>query len=306
MAYIRLHGAGVCLSFKKPVKDSISYISVARDSLAQDSLDRQIFSFSPLKGQMGEMTKQFAAHTEEKSVDGQFRHYGDDLPFSLEQTDGIFILILICFLFFTHIYNGGISFLKENISLLFSSDRSNRIRKQTTTKEVLYGYFLLFQAVILISICLCDAFIEYDPTEVAAPPFFTIITFILFIGLFLGVKNFMYKIIGYIFDQQRLMNAWRQVSVISIEVLGVLYFIPTLLLIYSSYYHSEILLFMLMLFIIIQVTLFYQIIIFFVNQKFNFLYLIAYLCTIEILPYIFLSTGLIYLYRTDVFNILWL
>jgi len=281
------------------VKDSISYVEVVvEDSLAvQDSLRQQLFN--PLKGEMANVAKQFAYTAQESKADAS-RHYGKALPFNMEQTDGIFVLLLLCFLFFAHIYNGGISFLRENTALLFSSDKGKLIHKQTTTKEILYSYFLLFQAVVLISICLYDVFVEYTAAESLPNPFFTIVAFILLIGLFLGVKDVVYKIIGYIFDQQKLMNTWRRVSVVSFEVLGVLYFIPTLLLIYSNFYHSEILLFMLVLFLIVQITLFYQIIIFFVNQKFNFLYLIAYLCTFEILPYIFLSTGLIYLYRTDV------
>ena len=285
------------------MKDSISYIdAVAVDSLVpQDSLFQQ--NFNPFKG---EMAKMLTTYTEKENKIDESRHFGTELPFSMENTDGIFILLLFCFLFFAHIYNGGISFLKENISLLFLSEKEKRIHKQTTAKEIMYGYFLVFQAVILISVCIYDVFVEYDSSEVVLKPFLTIITFILLIGLFLGVKDVLYKLIGYIFDQQKLMRIWRRASVAGVEILGVLYFIPTLLLIYSNYYHFEILVFMLLLFLIVQITLFYQIIIFFVNQKFNFLYLIAYLCTFEILPYIFLSTGLIYLYRTDIFNTLWL
>ncbi len=285
------------------MKDSISYInSIVADSLAlQDSLPQQ--NFNPFKGEMAQIV---TAYTQKDSKIDTSRHYGSKLPFSMESIDGIFVLILFCFLCFTHIYNGGISFLKENLSLLFRSEKEKRIHKQTTVKDMLYGYFLLFQAIILVAICVYDVFVEYDSSVIVHTPFFTIITFILTIGLFLGVKDFIYKSIGYVFDQQNLMRSWRRVSVVSIEILGVLYFIPTLLLIYSNYYHLEILVFMLLLFLIVQITLFYQIIIFFVNQKFNFLYLIAYLCTFEILPYIFLSTGLIYLYRTDIFNTLWL
>ncbi len=286
------------------MQDSIPYINsvVVVDSLAmQDSLPQQ--KFSPFEE---EMAKIVAAYTVKDSKTDSSRHYGSKLPFSLENTDGIFVLILFCFLCFTHIYNGGVSFIKENLSLLFRSDKEKRIHKQTTVKDILYGYFLVFQAVVLIAICLYDVFVEYDSTEVVHTPFLTVVTFILSIGLFLGIRDLIYKIIGYIFDQQKLMRTWRRVSVVSIEILGVLYFIPMLLLIYSNYYHLEILGFMFLLFLVIQITLFYQIILFFVNQKFNFLYLIAYLCTFEILPYIFLSTGLIYLYRTDIFNTLWL
>ncbi|MDR1091836.1 MAG: DUF4271 domain-containing protein [Prevotella sp.] len=286
------------------MKDTILYINsiIAADSLVvQDSLPQQ--NFSPFGG---EMAKTLTAYTGKDSSPDASRHDGSKLPFSMENTDGISVLLLFCFIFFAHIYNGGISFLKENLSLLFQSEREKRMHKQTTVKEILYGYFLVFQAIVLVAVCVYDVFVEYDPAYAVHTPFLTVITLILVIGLFLGAKDFIYKIIGYIFDQQKLMITWRRVSVVGIEILGILYFIPTLLLIYSDYYHTEILALMLLMFLVVQMTLFYQIIFFFVNQKFNFLYLIAYLCTFEILPYIFLSTGLIYLYRTDIFNILWL
>lgn len=236
---------------------------------------------------------------------GSLRNGGLALPFNMEQSDGIFILLLLCFLFFTHIYNGGLSFIKQNISLLFFSDK-HKEHRQTTVREIVYSYFLLFQVIVLISICLYDMMVEYDSANVITSPFFTVLTFILLTVVFLWAKDVIYKFVGFVFNQQRLMNTWRRISVVGLEMLGILYFIPTLLLIYSDFYHTEIFILMLVLFIIVQLVLFYQIISFFVNQKFNFLYLIAYLCTVEILPYIFLSTGLIYLYRIDIFNILWL
>lgn len=234
------------------------------------------------------------------------RHDGNRLPFSIEQTDGVFALILICFLFFAHIYNGGISFVKENLSLLFSSGKGKRLQQQTTVKEIIYGYFLLFQAIVLISICIYDVFIEYDPDGGGTnSPLTTILSFIVTISLFLFLKDILYKFIGYVFDMSRLMKVWRRTYIVTIEVLGIFYFIPTLLLVYSNFYHMQVIIFVLILFLIAQIILFYQIIIFFIREKFNFLFLIAYLCTFEILPYIFLIIGLIYLYRIDVFNILW-
>jgi hypothetical protein len=276
-----------------------------------DTVCSYVFSFDPVKGEIADAAKrqlELNAAMHQNSIADVIRYSGKQLPFNLEQSDSIFCLLLVCFIFFSHIYNGGISFLKENISYLFSPLKASRLYGQTTMREMLYGYFLIVQAVVLIAICIYDVFIEIENQgQSNGRPFITIIAFIVLMTLFLGIKDILYKIIGYIFDQQKTMNFWRMTYMVSVEILGILYFIPTLLLIYSSYYHIPILAFMLILFLIVRAALFYQIIVFFINQKFNFLYLIAYLCTFEILPYIFLSIGLIYLYRTDVFNtLLWL
>lgn len=92
---------------------------------------------------------------------------------------------------------------------------------------------------------------------------------------------------------------------IIIEILGILFFIPTLFLLYADYLHTEIAIFMLILFIVSQLILFYRMIVYFIREKFSFLFMIAYLCTIEIVPYIFLAAGLILLYKTDELTVLW-
>lgn len=286
------------------VKDSVSSME---KKLYNDSIGSLSFSFPYSlveKGSADSIQSTSSVYVEEVKEE-VVRYDGKPMPFNLEKTDGIFVLLLFCFLFFAHIYNGGFSFLKESISLLFTPEKNYRDQKQITSKELLYSYFLMFQGVVLISICLYVVF--SSTSEVAiGNPLVTILIFIFAIGLFFGIKDFIYRYIGYVFGYQQIMSLWRRLLVVSIEILGMLYFIPTLLLVYFNEYHFAILVFMLILFLIVQITLFYQIIVFFINQKFNFLYLIAYLCTIEILPYIFLIIGLGYLYRIDVFNTLWL
>ena len=290
------------------VKDSISSPNiVVKDTVRQDSL-QHAFPFDPIEGELADVARQQILNASTSKEDESIARFeGKPLPFNLEQTDGIFCLLLVCLLLFAYIYKGGISFLKENMSFMFSPQKASRTYGMATAKEMVYSYFLVFQFVVLASVCIYDVIIEYEtPGYSNSRPLTTILSYIVFIALFLGVKDMIYKIIGYVFDFQKTINLWRRAYMVSVEILGILYFIPTLLLIYSSYYHTQILVFMLILFLLVQIILFYQIIVFFINQKFNFLYLIAYLCSFEILPYIFLSTGLVYLYRTDVFNtLLW-
>jgi hypothetical protein len=293
------------------VKDSIPRINIVGDSVAlNDSVRQDFFGLRSVQGEVFDLadgSTDYNLHTEKCVRKERAGHDGVYMPFHIEQADGVFGLLLICFIFFAHIYNGGITFLKENMSLLFSSEKGKRIHSQTTVKEYLYSYFLIFQTIVLVSICIYDIFIEFDSqSEAVQRPFISILSYIALIGLFLGIKDVLYLILGYIFDEQKRIGVWRRIYIIGIEILGILYFIPTLLLIYANYYHLQIIIFMLILFLIVQLILFYQIILFFIREKFNFLYLIAYLCTFEILPYIFLMIGLVYLYRIDVFNTLWL
>ena len=289
-------------------EDSISYVStVGPDSLiGKDSVSRPVYSIGIIQGEISGVSSRLDTTSYTLSEKGKdVGREGVPHSFEIEQSDSVFGLLLLCFVLFAHIYNGGVSFLKRNISILFSSDNNKRIPRQTTAKEIIYSYFLIFQTCVLASVCVYDIFIQSDALlGKNENPLLTIALFILFIGLFLGIKDCIYIMFGYIFDMNKSMNKLRRTYIIGIEMLGILYFIPILFLIYADYYHLQIVIFMLILFLIVQIILFYQIIAFFIREKFNFLYLIAYLCTFEILPYIFLIIGLAYLYRIDVFNIL--
>ena len=235
------------------------------------------------------------------SLEGQKE--GIPLPVKLDRSDGIFALLLVCFLLLAHVYNGGVSFFKENILLVFSASKSEKLENQTTTKEIFYSYFLVFLAVLLISISLYEALDRFMPlAEGEKRPFATIGMFIVLILFFIIVKMMFNRLVGYIFDFDKRLNTWNRSYQVLLSMLGLLCFLPTLMLVYSSLWHSIIIGFVLILFLIVQVILFLRIIVFFIGQRFNFLYLIAYLCTIEILPYIFLGIGLVYLYRIDIFN----
>ncbi|MBD8389825.1 DUF4271 domain-containing protein [Dysgonomonas sp. BGC7] len=287
-------------------QDTISYISIAEgqhDSVATDAFHIG----SPLQGKIVDMVNVQNKEETTSIISEKARYEGTRLPFNMEHVDSVFGLLLLCFLFFTHIYNGGYTFIKDNFYSLFSVDRGLRFSKQTTVTEILYNYFLVFQAVVLMAISTYDIFIEKMP-EVGAmqSPMIKILLFIVFIGIFYGVKDAMYSIFGYIFDMRSSMFTLRRIQIVALEMLGIIFFIPTLLLVYSEYWHFQIVVFMVIIFLLVQILLFYQIIVFFIREKFNFLYLITYLCTFEILPYMFLFIGLTLLYRTDDFNTLWL
>lgn len=294
-------------------QDSISYIEAGRinEESTLDSIHKGSFFTQPSLGNEDIVDLHVSDSTQVQAAyhagTDKNRHEGTPLSFSLEHADGIFGLLLLCFLFFSHIYNGGLVFMKENVSVLFSPRKSRRIQKESTIKEDFFTAFLVLQTLILVSICLYDVFVEYKlPTVGTLSPFFYIISFTLMIGIFMLIKIYFYKFLGYIFDMKSVADAWIQTQIIVVQILGIIYFIPTLLLVYSDLWHPQIIGFMLIIFLIAQIILFYRIIVFFLHEKFNFLFLIAYLCTAEILPYIFLAAGLTYFYQTDLFSMfLW-
>lgn len=233
-------------------------------------------------------------------------HTGVTKVFSLEQDDGVFALLLICFLFFSRIYSGSFSFFRENIRILFSNRDDIRLFSETTITDFWFNFILVFQSVLLSSIILFDIFLESDQYTKPFHSFWTIVLFMVVISLFLGGKYLFYWIIGYLFNVRHKIHIWLRAYLFVTEMMGIIAFIPVLLLVYSQNYHSFLVIFFIVLFVISRLILFYKVITFFLQENINLLFLIAYLCSVEIIPYILLSQILIFLYKIDITNLLWL
>lgn len=231
------------------------------------------------------------------------RYTGENLPYSLAKSDSIFIFFFICFILFARIYKESFIYLKENVALLFSLSNKRTNYKEITTKEAWFSHLLVLQSIVLIAISIYDSFMEYLPMESNPPPLLAIGSFIGLFLIFILIKFIWYKIFGYVFDLGKGTAYLMKTGMNIFEILGIIFFIPVLLLIYLEYWHLYIICFLLILFLISQIIYFIRIIVYFVKEKFSFLFLIAYLCTVEIIPYFFLAAGLVYLYKTDLFNV---
>lgn len=231
------------------------------------------------------------------------RQEGILLPNNLERVDGVFGLLLICFTFFSLV--GGINFLRENFSIFYSFKRNSDLQKDPNIRETFFLYFLILQTIILISIGLYAVLLDAYPDQPGASyPLLYILLFVLIIGIAFLLKLLFYRFIGYIFDIRETMKVYSRTYVIMTAVLGILFFIPILLLIYSNYWHLQIDIILLVILVIASVLLFFKVVAFFVREKFNFLFMIVYLCTAELIPYLFLGITLITLYRTDIFQVI--
>lgn len=235
----------------------------------------------------------------------QTGHIGTKRPFTLEGDDGIFALLLICFVFFTGIYRGGLTFFKENIRSFFSLRRNSNSLNQATTTDFWFNFVLVFQMILLTSIILFDFFLESNGNYVPPHSFYTIILFIFTISVFLLLKYLVYKLIGFLFNIEDIISVWLRNYILILEMIGIIAFIPVLVLVYSQNLHEYLLIFFIVLFIVSRLLLFYRIITFFLEQHVNILFLIAYLCSVEIIPYVILYQILSNLYKIDIISLLW-
>lgn len=234
-------------------------------------------------------------------------HEGIRNSFRLDSEDGVLLLLLLCFLCFARIYKGGFSFFKENINLMFSSRQNANMFSETTATEFWINFILIFQTTLLASIVVFDFLLESGKYGIQEHSFIAIILFMLVISAFLLLKYVFYRFLGYLFDIKEYVRIWLRSYMIILEMLGVIAFIPTLMLVYAQSLHSELLIFFFGLFLLGKLILFYRLIVFFLRQHVNFLFLIVYLCNVEIIPNLILYQVLVYLYQVDLTtSLLWL
>jgi hypothetical protein len=284
------------------VVDSVAISYVAEDSIR----NRDLFAFEK-DTSMYFTEKHIVALSQSSRKEVVLVSSGNEgikRPFRLESDDGIFSLLLLCFVFFAWIYRGGFTFFRKNIRLLLSSRKDLYLFGETTSAEFWVNFVLAFQSILLISIVLFDAFLSIYENPVVHNSFYTIVLFSATIILFLVAKYLFYLFIGYVFDLKKKIGAWLRNYVVVLEMLGVVAFIPVLLLVYSQSFHTYLLVLFLVLFLISRLILFYRLITFFSQEHVNSLFLIAYLCSIEIVPYLLLYELLINLYKVDIINLL--
>jgi hypothetical protein len=230
---------------------------------------------------------------------------GDPILPMLRQQDGIFLALLVCFLLISKILQRGYRFLFEGVRFMATFRERRDTFNEITIKEFWGNLFLTLQPAFLIALVAYQFFQQrYGMVEAPWHGLVTITSFTLLIAIFLIFKYFYYLLIGYTFDIKDFVLRFLRVNLVLLELLGILIFVPTLAYLYGTSYQQIFLIAIVALFSITQIILFSRLIVFFFNKRVNFLFGIAYLCAVEIAPYVFLAFGFSFLYKEDFFCIL--
>lgn len=282
------------------VIDSLSLKKADEDSIRH----RDVYSFDSKKGfdvPVGD-TKDINPINNKSTglgYEGVLRNIG------LEQNDTVFILLLLSFLLVSKFLGGGLSYFRENIRILFSPKKSSEFHGETVASEFWVNLILTFQTVLLVAVIVFDYFQESGREPYTNNNILIIFSFMIAISILLGLKYCIYVFLGYLFDIKDYIRILIRDYNIIIVLLGMIALIPVLVMVYSEYFHIELLYFFGFLFLFSRILLFYRVFMFFIKSHVNILYLIAYLCSVEIIPYIILYQELIYLYNVDIISLLW-
>ena len=275
------------------VSDTIPFL-LQRDSVAQSS-DSLRFGFTQHETIATDSLRTFFANDSTTLAAGTpFGGFpGIPIVQPLIQESIIFLLFTLCFAFSSIVFRGEGQALKGNFRnlLSFRSRDKAMFKEQITISEMWGEFFLLFQAVLIVSMV---SFIFLWPESIGAlslqNQLFSFLFIFLSIALFLVAKYGIYRIVDYILPELE-MNEWSEKYVWLIEVFGIACFLPALIFIFLQDVSIFALILLFIIFFICSVLIFGSLLRIFVKKKIGFLYFIAYLCAVEIAPFFMVYKG---------------
>jgi hypothetical protein len=202
----------------------------------------------------------------------------------------LFLVLLFCLFLFAIIarYQGP-SFISTIKNVFSFGGREINIHKQQITSSQVWGkLFLVLQTTLFTSIILFVVMWDYGVSSF--PSYIRLLILVgIFIGLSVGLalKLLIYKVTGNsLFEKD--VNMWISRYLISLEIMGVIAFIPVLLFIFMPEFRSAIYIIFLILFVLSRLTIITSLLNIFVKYKIGLFYFIVYLCGVEIAPYMIL------------------
>lgn len=216
----------------------------------------------------------------------------DGIEGSLIQTSPIlhtlfFLLFLFCLIAISIIYNREGSTIATNFRSIFSFRRLpvSNVKEQVTTSEVWSEFYLIFQTVLVFSIVvvtyLQDANLLIQSFRSYALTFAGVF---LTIAVFIGLKYILYRVIASFFLSNDIKD-WISRYFRLFEILGLIVFIPTILMVYLPEYRSFLFIAVAVVFVVSRIVVIIETFNIFVKNKVGTFYFFSYLCGTEIAPY---------------------
>jgi hypothetical protein len=221
----------------------------------------------------------------------------------------VFVLLFFCFSLTALLYSKKKKMLQSMLNELSNEKGRNSIFFIETGNEISAKLLLCIQTSLLLSIYTYSVFSHQIGGTVEDSFLKTGICIGLYFVaylLFLGYKRISYWIFGKIFAEKEALTQLLNAFVSLICFLGILMFIPVLLMFYLPEIYIYCYYIVLFCILLIEFFIIYKTYRLFFQYKRLLLYLFLYLCSQEILPLFLLYKGLFYLFNVVERNTLWL
>ncbi|MDR1370013.1 MAG: DUF4271 domain-containing protein [Dysgonamonadaceae bacterium] len=221
----------------------------------------------------------------------------EKIPDNPKLFDSVFIVFLVCFIIISRVLGSKARMFLSLPEELFRLKERKSIFSEPVGNELYIKLLLIFQTIIILSIFSYTVFIGNKENEIVVlSGFYENLGKIgLLLASFFIYKWISYNIIGSIFFQKEILTQWLNNFTSMICLLGVIIFIPVVLMFYVKWMFSFcyfFVLFCILTIIIIVICRTY--VLFFYNLR-KLHYLFLYLCGQEMAPLLVLHLGLVYL-----------
>ena len=209
--------------------------------------------------------------------------------------DSVFIIFLACFIIISRILSSKARMFLSLPEELFRLKERKSIFNESVGNELYVKLLLIIQTIVILSIFLYLVFVNNKNSESANVSEFyeSIGKFCLLFIVFLLYKWISYHIVGAIFFQKEALSQWLSNFLSLIYLLGIMIFIPVLLMFYVEWMYSFCYFFIIFCFLIIILIVIYRAYVLFFHNIRHLHYLFLYLCAQEIAPLLVLYQGLV-------------
>ncbi len=221
--------------------------------------------------------------------------------------DVIFTLLLTLLIVFAFVFRANYRLFIKMVRDVFYVRERLSLFEEVGGNEFVFRNFMTFQALFLCTISLFSigqayGYINYSDIKMNV---FTIAFIFIMVLLFYLFKQVIYNLIGNIFAEPDKYRFWKTNYNAITGFWGVWLYLPVFWIAFVGEYIEMPILLFVILYVLYRFLVIYKTIRIFHIQGSGFLYIILYLCAQEILPLIFLSKGLVYLYNIIERSAIW-
>lgn len=231
------------------------------------------------------------------------RHEGNALPISVAADSGVLLLLIVVFMAVALSYKRGAKYLSHIFGSLFKTNRRNSIFDDTTINETQMRIALLTLTFFTEGVALYYGMLQPAITEQAAV-FPLILSCMLLCCIYYLLQRGIYALLGNTFADTTRAALFNE-SFVSVHLIIGLFFTPAVLtMIFLPEYAYNALWACILLYAAARIIIVIMGIRIFLPRNFEILYIILYLCALEIAPLLVMGKAIPIIYRFVELNLL--
>lgn len=215
-------------------------------------------------------------------------------PYALHSDVYVTGIIFLCFFLLAYVITAGSHLLLQKIKSVFQERERQSLFDSEDRTGFSYRIYLFLLTSFMQGLLFFDYVQDYHPQLFQeASPYMMLGVDVGMCIVFYVFKGLLYSFVNWIFFDRDRNERWIDVYFFINYLTGIVLFPLVLLVVYFDLQPQSIILYVGIVAIIYIIVLFYKCFSIFFREKYGFIYLIVYFCTLEIVPFLLLWKVLI-------------